>query len=102
MPYDDSNITESLSSMMNNRLDWPSKRPICQEAKDLLGSILRHELRERATIPQIRRSAWMEGRIERVKLPPTRMKLSCTTVMTEPPDSKEEMRGESPDGRNAI
>ena len=88
MPYDDSDVKNMVEIMAHNRLDFPRKRVVCLEVKELLHSILYYFHRDRATLLKIRHSAWMRGHCTIPKaesaLKPVAQSVSASKVETKP------------------
>ena len=60
MPFDDSNIRKMVRRQYAKQLDFPRKKPISNECKDLILNILDADVHKRATIKEIRAHVWLK------------------------------------------
>jgi len=63
MPFDDSNIRKLVRYQLEKKIHFSRYKPLSNECKQLILSVLEPDLKVRFTILQIQTSDWLQRRI---------------------------------------
>ena len=63
MPFDDTNIRKLVRYQLEKRIHFSRYKPLSNECKSLILSLLEPDLKIRMTISQLKNHDWINGRI---------------------------------------
>lgn len=61
MPFDDSNIRKLVRCQLERKIHFSRYKPLSTECKQLVLSLLEPDIKNRATIDQIKNNEWIKG-----------------------------------------
>jgi len=63
MPFDDSNIRKLVRYQLEKKIHFSRYKPLSNECKQLILSLLEPDIKIRATMSQIKNHDWIKGKI---------------------------------------